>query len=66
MTNIFFNTYIYYNYYSIKYIKKRMLTVNRCLKRLSHLIGIGKAAHTREDTENVIIDRIYADNTVNA
>lgn len=27
------------------------------------LIGIGKSAHTREDTKDVIIDRIYADDT---
>ena len=31
-----------------------------------NLIGIGKSAHTREDTENVVIHRVYADDTSNA
>jgi hypothetical protein len=30
------------------------------------LIGIGKTAHTREDTENVVIHGVYADDTSDA
>ena len=33
---------------------------------LYFLIGIGKTAHTREDTENVVIHGVYADNASDA
>ena len=31
-----------------------------------YLIGIGKTAHTREDTENVVIHGVYADDASDA
>ena len=33
---------------------------------MANLIRIGKTAHTREDTKNIIIYRVYANNTADA
>jgi len=53
------------NNYKLKNEKIVLWISQRCL-RISYLIGISKAAHTGQYSENIIIDREDVDSTGNS
>jgi len=52
-------------FFSIIYYIKNTSTANLVSRCLTNLIRIGKSAHTREDAKNIIINRVYANDTAN-
>ncbi len=55
--------YIYYFYFYLLFVKIHKKDEGMLNVHTNNLVRIGKASHTREDTENIVINRVDAYHT---